>query len=89
MHFTKSLQGSKSAITMLPVSIELTLLLFLLIWNFLGSSNQFASLSAVKNMDYALCVYGNHNHVTWLDIKDDQGLPCVHHHIPRSRGKPF
>ena len=35
MHFSKSLQGSKSAITMLPVSIESTSLLFLLIENFL------------------------------------------------------
>ena len=31
MHFSKSLQGSKSAITMHPVSIESTLLLFLVI----------------------------------------------------------
>ena len=36
MHFSKSLEGSKSAITMRPVSIETTLLLFLLIQNFLG-----------------------------------------------------
>ena len=35
MHFSKSLQGSKSAITMHPVSTESTLLLFLLIQNFL------------------------------------------------------
>ena len=30
MHFLKSLQGSKGAIAMRPVSMELTLLLFLL-----------------------------------------------------------
>ena len=36
MHFSKSLEGSKSAITMRPVSIQTTLLLFLLIQNFLG-----------------------------------------------------
>ena len=35
MHFSKSLQGSKKAITMRPVPIELTLLLFLLIQKFL------------------------------------------------------
>ena len=35
MHFSKSLQGYKSAITMRLVSIESTLLLFLLICNFL------------------------------------------------------
>ena len=38
MHFSKPLQGSKLAITMRPVSIELTLLLFFLIKNFLGYS---------------------------------------------------
>ena len=36
MRFSKSLQGSKCAITMRPISIESTLLLFLLIQNFLG-----------------------------------------------------
>ena len=36
MHFSKSRQGSKSAVTMLPVSIESTQLLFLLIQSFLG-----------------------------------------------------
>ena len=35
MYFSKSLQGIKSAITMRPVSIESTLLLFLLTENFL------------------------------------------------------
>ena len=38
MHCSKSLQGSKSAITMLPVSIELALTLFLLTQNFLRYS---------------------------------------------------
>ena len=36
MHFSKSLQRSKLAITMRPVSTKLTLLLFLLVYNFLG-----------------------------------------------------
>ena len=36
MDFSISLQGNKSAITMRPGSIESTLLLFLLIKNFLG-----------------------------------------------------
>ena len=36
MHFSKSLQERKSAITMCPVVIESALLLFLLMWNFLG-----------------------------------------------------
>ena len=36
MHFSKSLQKSKLAITMRPVSTKLTLLLFLLVYNFLG-----------------------------------------------------
>ena len=36
MHFSKSLQRSKLAITMRPVSTKLTLLLFLLAYNFLG-----------------------------------------------------
>ena len=35
MHFSKSLQGSKWATTMRPISIESTLFLFLLIHNFL------------------------------------------------------
>ena len=39
MHFSKSLWGSKLAITMRPVSIESTLLLFLLIQNFLGDTD--------------------------------------------------
>ena len=39
MHFSKLLEGRKSAITMRPVSIESTLLLFLLIQNFLGNNN--------------------------------------------------
>ena len=38
MHCSKSLQGSKSAITMLPVSIESALTLFLLTQNFLRYS---------------------------------------------------
>ena len=37
-----------------------------------------------------VCVYG----LTFLDIvrlgiKVDQGLPCVHHYISRSSGKPL
>ena len=36
MHFSKSPHGSKSAITMRPASVELTLMLFLFIKNFLG-----------------------------------------------------
>ena len=35
MYFSETLQGSKSAITMHPVSVESTLLLFLLIYIFL------------------------------------------------------
>ena len=42
MHFSKSSQRSKSAITMHPVSIGLTLMLFLLIQNFLGETELLA-----------------------------------------------
>ena len=40
MHFSKSLQESKSVLTMRPVSKELTLLLFLLIKHFLGKKQK-------------------------------------------------
>ena len=40
MHFLKLLKGSKWAITMHPISIESTLLLFLLIKNFLGGTKK-------------------------------------------------
>ena len=39
MYFSKLLEGSKLAVTMRPVSIESTLLLFLLIYNFLDITN--------------------------------------------------
>ena len=44
MYFSKLFQGSKSTITIRPVSIESTLLLFLLISNFLGNPNLSKSL---------------------------------------------
>ena len=40
MHFSRSLQGSKSAIKIGPVSIEWIFLLFLLIQNFLAKPNR-------------------------------------------------
>ena len=59
--FSKSLQGSKGAITMRPVSIESTLLLFLLIQNFLGliirRSVRLLSQSTSKNEKYLLSRY--------------------------------
>ena len=48
MHISKSLQGSKSAITMHPVSIESTLLLFPLIKNFLAITKLFLANSFWK-----------------------------------------
>ena len=30
-----------------------------------------------------VCLQVNHNDVTWLGVKIDQGLLCVRHHIPR------
>ena len=44
MYFSKLFHGSKSTITMRPVSIESTLLLFLLISNFRGNPNLSKSL---------------------------------------------
>ena len=29
-----------------------------------------------------VCLRVNHNDVTWLGVKIDQGLPCICHHIP-------
>ena len=48
MDFSKSLQGSKSAITMRPVSIESNLLLFLLIQNFLIGEVEGVNLEGSK-----------------------------------------
>ena len=31
----------------------------------------------------------NHTDVTRLGVKVDQGLPCLHHYILRSSGKPL
>ena len=51
MHFSKSPKGSKSAITMRPVSLELTLMLsFLLIQNFLVKTLLTYFLSFFKNV---------------------------------------
>ena len=36
-----------------------------------------------------VCVLQVNHNATWLGVKVDQGLPCVHHHIPRSSGKPL
>ena len=35
------------------------------------------------------CLQINHNDITWLGVKADQGLPCVRHYIPRSSDTPL
>ena len=63
MHFSKSLQGSKLTVTMRPVSIELTLLLFLLIKNFLFKNNVRFTQTNMKS------VYCGPETVTYLGHK--------------------
>ena len=58
MHFSKSLQGSKSAIAMCPVSKESTFLLFLLIQNFLAGINMRLS-DSYDNLHIDLRFYKN------------------------------
>ena len=52
MHFSKSFQGSKLTVTMRPVSIELTLLLFFLIKNFLFKNNVRFTQTNMKSVNY-------------------------------------
>ena len=52
MHFSKSFQGSKLTVTMRPVSIELTLLLFFLIKNFLFKNNVRFTQTNMKSVSY-------------------------------------
>ena len=72
MHFSKSLQGSKCAITMRPVSIESTLLLFLLIHNFLVYLNK--KLYDFGITDTALCSFCKTLEETPIHIFYD----CIH-----------
>ena len=46
-------------------------------------------ISLNKCTGSCVCLRVNHNDVTWLGVKVDQGLPSVRHHIPRSSGKPL
>ena len=59
MHFSKSLQGSKGAITVRPVSIELTLLLFLQIYNIVGSSYHCVKSVQIRNFFWSIffCIW--------------------------------
>ena len=36
-----------------------------------------------------VCLQINHNNITCLSIKVDQGLPCICHHVSRMSGKPL
>ena len=69
MHFSKSLQGSKLTVTMRPVSIELTLLLFFLIKNFLFKNNVRFTQTNMKS------VYHGPETVTYLGPKISDLVP--------------
>ena len=59
MHFSKSLQGSRSAITMRPISIESTFLLFLFII--------FANYHYFRNISYSLSPLFQVNIINFLN----------------------
>ena len=68
MDFSRSLQGNKRVITMRPVSVESTLLLSLLIQNFLG-----INYTCVKSIKYiSLCKYASVKY-----IKQAANVKCI------------
>ena len=74
MHFSKSLQGSKSAITMRFIPIELILSVFLLIQNFLEKRDCFSFLdvkTSCINKQLVASVFGKATFSRVLPILKD------------------
>ena len=72
MYLSKSLQESKSAITMRPVLVESTLLLFLLIQNFPAYHTTFDYFSAVMDG-----FYDHISDVLWYNIVNLDGFAAT------------
>ena len=59
------------------------------LWICLGSTGKSGFSTGCVCVYVCVCLRVNHNDVIWLGVKVDQGLSCLHHHIPRSSGKPL